>query len=165
MHGNRKASIPGFLNRPEFAALIGSSYQRVVGLAKSDNPPPFNSDGYITLADAAEWQRRNLASTAGADYLTRERMIAQTRKDSSVAERNEIANRAREAELIEASEVAAGWAEIAERMEARFARVPAEAAAALALIPADAPDRQVEIVEALRDVIHAALTDVSAGDE
>jgi hypothetical protein len=165
MHGNRKPSIPGYLNRHEFGAIVGISYQRLVGLGKSANPPPINADGYIAAADAAVWFENYVLSSQASEAIDVAAIEAQTAKNVSIARKNEIDNAARLGGLVEASEVVTGWQEIKANVEARLNRVPTEGVAAIVSIPADASGRRTAILEALTDVIHAALTDGATVEE
>ena len=149
------------LTARDLATLAGISERRINQLRNEDNAPPFAADGTITCALAGEWLRdytmrkARFASERDGSRLDRNEQGA--RKDAALAEKTELANGARRAELVEASAVDAGWNEIESQIRARMAKVSVTVAP---LVVGSFDVHRVR--ETIDDFIRDALAELSA---
>lgn len=149
------------LTARDLATLAGISERRINQLRNENNAPLFAADGTITCAVAGEWLRdytmrkARLAGEHDGSRLDRHEQGA--RKDAALAEKTELANDARRAELVEASAVADGWDEIESQIRARMAKVPVTVAP---LVVGSFDVHRVR--ETIDDFIRDALAELSA---
>lgn len=149
------------LTARDLATLAGISERRINQLRNDANAPLFAADGTITCALAGEWLRdytmrkARLAGERDSSRLDRNEQGA--RKDAALADKTELANAARRAELIEASAVADGWDEIESQIRARMAKVPVTVAP---LVVGSFDVHRVR--ETIDDFIRDALAELSA---
>lgn len=151
------------LTARDLATLAGISERRINQLRNEDNAPLFTADGTITCALAGEWLRdytmRKAHFAGERDGSRLDRNEQGARKDAALADKAELANAARRAELIEAFVVADGWDEIVSGIHARMAQVSRRVAP---LVVATFDVHKVR--ETIDDFIRDALTELSAPD-
>jgi len=146
----------------EVAILANVSERHMYRLVSGDASipesarPPRRPDGSFELEAVGAWLRGR-ADDAG---LKQERDIQAARKDAALAEKTELENAVRRGELVEASEVVAGWQMILMRARTRLLQVPSIAAP---LVVAETD--QFTVQELLQDMVRDALTELSAPPE
>jgi phage terminase Nu1 subunit (DNA packaging protein) len=125
-----------YFTRGELATLAGigrSGLSLIEKHGKSDRSV-FNGDGLISAEDAGNWLRAYALRkySRGRPTTLKDEVDASTaRKNAAIAEKAELANDARRAELVETAGVARAWQEIERRVRQRLLAIAPEVAPTL----------------------------------